>query len=189
MAKVRVRAWVEQMFDGSYRMHSNDGAVGTSTFDLKSVQQQVDYINNEDSEGRYIEVSDRVDFDVYLEEREEARVMAERKMAEREKRAEERRKKEIQKIENNRKSKKKSETYFYIISMIERGANKSTVYFSGETNLLTMKKFTVDSAEKSKVFNTKASAQKVVDTLENNRIIYKLYRNIKVVQKKKDLFS
>ena len=189
MSKIRVHAWIEPHPKGGWVLKTNQGTHTMPSYNLESLQSQCDHINNEDSDGHYFEVADKADYDAFLEERAEARRRKEKLRAIREERAEVRRNAEKKKVEQNRKSKKKSEIYFYIISMIERGANKSTVYFSGETNLLTMKKFTVDNAEKSKVFNTKASAQKVVDTLENNRIIYKLYRNIKVVQKKKDLFS
>ena len=188
MAKVRVRAWVETLPDGSYRMRTNSGCVGYSTYDLKSVQQSVDYINNEDSEGQYFYAPDEADEEALRERRERIRKEAMYREI-REERAEVRREKERQKVAENRKSKKKSETYVYVVSMIERGSNNSTEYFSGETNLLTMSKFAVSSVKKAKVFNTKASAQKVVDKLTSVRLVYKLYRNIKVVQKNRELFK
>lgn len=189
MTKVRERAWVERLHDGSYRMRTNSGSVGVSSFDLESVQKSVDYINNEDSDGHYFEVADNSSNMVDEEWEREEKERREKRERERKERAIIRIEKKKQKIENNRKSKRSNETYFYIVSMIERGSNAQTVYFSGETNLLTMKRFTVGDVKKSKVFNTKASAQKVVDIFENNRIIYKLYRNIKVVQKKRELFD
>ena len=105
------------------------------------------------------------------------------------KRAAERREKEAKKIEENRKSNRSNEKYVYVISLIERGYTY-TEYFKGDTNLLKMEgSFTTYEAKDAKVFQTKASAQKMVDTLTENYLVKKLYRNIKVVQKKRELFA
>ena len=49
--------------------------------------------------------------------------------------------------------------------------------------------FTTYEAKNAKVFQTKASAQKMVDILTKNYLVKKLYRNLKVVQKKRELFA
>lgn len=191
--RVRLKAWVESMGNGTYRVHTNQGSVTYPTYDYQSVIRQVDAINNEDSEGHYFD-------DGRLSEEEEKILaeMRERKL-ERErarnarleaqaKRSAERKKKEQKKVENNRKSKRSNDKYVYVISIIERGGGNTTEYFKGDTNLLKFKDFTVYEVKDAKVFITKASAQKMVDMLSKNRLINKMYRNLKVVQKKRELF-
>ena len=192
--RVRLKAWVESMGNGTYRVHTNQGSVTYPTYDYQSVVRQVDAINNEDSDGHYFD-------DGRLSEEEEKILaeMRERKL-ERErarnarleaqaKRAAERKKKEQEKVENNRKSKRSNEKYVYVISLIERGARNLTEYLKGETDLLKFKNFTVYEAKDAKVFLTKASAQKMVDALTKNSMVNTVYRNLKVVQKKRELFT
>ena len=53
--KVRLKAWVENMGNGTYRVHCNDGSVTYPTYDYQSVVRKVNYINNEDSDGHYFD--------------------------------------------------------------------------------------------------------------------------------------
>ncbi len=185
MARIRVRAWVENCGNGMYRMRTNEGTFTMPTSDFSSVQRQVDYINNEDSEGRYIEVEDEPSYEpsYHIDYENQKRIEEER-----DKRVRERREEEQNRIENNRKSKRSNEKYVYVISMIERGFSV-TEYFKGDTNLLKIKSFATCNEKEAKVFQTKASAQKMVDTLSNVYLVKRVYRNLKVVQKKRELFA
>ena len=148
---------------------------------------RVNYINNEDSEGHYFD-----DGRLSKEEEEENWRLQQARNARLEaqaKRSAERKEKEQKKVAENRKSKRSNEKYVYVISLIERGGGNLTEYFKGETNLLKMNSFTVYKETDAKVFQTKASAQKVVDALTKNYLIKKLYRNLKVVQKKREIFA
>lgn len=180
MARIRVKAWIENCGNGMYRMRTNEGTHTDPTFNLASLQKQVDFINNEDADDpRYINVPDEEpttdNYAIPYYERENQRYL-------------ERKKKEEERAESNRKSKRSNEKYVYVISCIERGCN-TTEYFKGETNLLKMKSFTTLKVKDAKVFNTKASAQKIVDTITKVYLVKKVYRNFKVVQKKKELFN
>ena len=180
--KVRLKAWVENMGNGTYRVHCNDGSVTYPTYDYQSVVRKVNYINNEDSDGHYFD-------DGRLTEDAEKMLakIRENKIAKANHREEVKEKRE-KKEEENRKSKRSNEKYVYVISLIQRG-KKYTEYFKGETNLLKMDSFTTYKETDAKVYQTKASAQKVVDTLAKNYLVRKLYRNLKVVQKKRELFK
>ena len=180
--RVRVRAWIERVDLCSYRMRKTDGSYTDPTCDLESLKRTVDWYNNEDSDGHYIEVPDP-SCDTEPEYMEDPEVTEARQARVRERCA-----KEKAKVEANRKDHKTSDTYVYVISCIRRNGSY-TMYLTGETNLMTMKRFAVDNVKNAKVFNTKASAQKVVDTLSKNHIINALYRNMKVVQKKKEIFA
>lgn len=180
--RVRVRAWIERVGLCSYRMRKTDGSYTDPTCDLESLKRTVDWYNNEDSDGHYIEVPDPCEPNEIEPEPDMSVIEA------RQERIRERHAKEKAKVEANRKDRKASETYVYVISCIRRKGSY-TMYLTGETNLMTMKRFAVDNVKNAKVFNTKASAQKVVDTLSKNCIINALYRNMKVVQKKKEIFA
>ena len=185
--KVREHAWIERLTDGSYRMRTNEGTYTDSTYDLQSLQKQVDYINNEDADNpHYFYVYEELPFD----EEEHAKRMEYEKEKERiqRERAEERKRKEQERIENNRKSKRSNDTYVYVIACIERGYT-TTEYWKGGTNLLKMDGFATTKVKDAKTFKTKASAQKMVDALSKVFLVRKVYRNFKVVQKKKELFQ
>lgn len=190
--RVREHAWIEKnLRTGVYYVRTNSGAI-SYYLKYEDAMSHVNFVNNEDSEGHYFD-------DVRLSEEEEEllRQEKERKWQEQmarnarldaqAKRSAERKEKEQKKVEENRKSKRSNEKYVYVISLIQRG-KKYTVYLKGETNLLKMDSFTVYEETDAKVFHTKASAQKMVDILTKNFMVNKLYRNLKVVQKKKEIF-
>ena len=189
---VRVRAWLEPhpTISGMWRLRTNESkAIHTDwTFDKESLIKSRDYINNEDADDpRYIEVPDEDD---YPKPKSQEEINAERAyyFAQEEKRKE-RKRKEQERIENNRKSKRSNDKYVYVISLIQRGYTV-TEYFEGETNLLTMKgTFSTRKVEMAKTFTTKASAQKMVDTLSKNFLVRQVFRNLKVVQKDKKIFT
>lgn len=192
--EVRVVAYLEENPRlGICRVKYTNGVVSSWT-DRQTALKHIDYYNNEDRErgpSDYMYVPDppkpktaeEIAHEKYMEElRREWEINAEKK-------AEERRKAKEAKREANRKSKRSNEKYVYVISMIERGFSR-TIYFEGETNLLTMKgDFAVLKVEKAKTFTTKASAQKVVDILEKNYLVRSLFRDLKVVQKDKKIFE
>ena len=65
------------------------------------------------------------------------------------------------------------------------------MYLQGETNLTKITKrygggFITTKETEAKVFNTKAAAQKFVDTISKCWMVNSLFRDIKVVQKRKD---
>lgn len=192
--RVRLKAWVESMGNGTYRVHTNQGTTTYPTYDYQSVVKQVDAINNEDADpyyfddGRLSEEEEKLLAEMREREIEKARARNARLEAQA-KRSIERKKKEQKKVEDNRKSKRSNDNYVYVISLIERGARNLTEYFKGDTNLIKFKDFTVYKVEDAKVFVTKASAQKMVDMLSKNRLITKIYRNLKVVQKKREIFK
>ena len=189
--KVRVRAWIEKSPNGIYNVKTNSGAISYYS-NYEDAMSHVNHINNEDSKGHYFDdgrLSEEEE-ELLRQERRRERELQEARNARLEaqaKRSAERKEKEQQKVENNRKSKRSNEKYVYVISLIQRG-KKYTTYLKGETNLLKMDSFTVYKETDAKVFQTKASAQKVVDALTKNFLVRKLYRNLKVVQKKRELF-
>ena len=161
MAK-KPQTWIECTEDGRYCVKNNSGVISYHET-YESAKTKSNFHNNEGAFRK------------------------ERFNAQSKKRAE-RREKELKKAEDNRKAKRSNDKYVYVISLIERGS-KVTQYFIGETNILKMKNFATNNESEAKVFNTKASAQKVVDVLTDNVFIKKLYRNLKVVQKKRELFK
>ena len=192
--RVRETAWIEKNpRTGIYNVKTNSGCISYYT-NYEDAMSYVNHINNEDSEGHYFD-------DGRLSEEEEELLRKQRqsewelqqarnaRLEAQAKRSAERREKEQQKVEDNRKSKRSNDKYVYVISLIERGGGNLTEYFKGETNLLKMDSFTAYKETDAKVFETKASAQKVVDTLTKNYLVKKLYRNIKVVQKKREIFK
>lgn len=192
--KVRLRAWVEQTKGGMWIVKYNDGSYSSPHFTKSSAQKSADWTNNEDSDPIYFDdgrPTEEEEREIKRQRAKEAELWEFRKRLAYEKaeRADKRREQEKKKIEDNRKSKRSNDKYVYVISLIERGKGGYTEYFKGETNLLKFKYFTTDKAEDAKVFNTKASAQKMVDTLTENRMVNALYRNLKVVQKKRELFT
>lgn len=179
--KVRVTAAITKSQDGFYRVVLSNGVFSDySTFE--DAKRYADYVNNEDADNpEYMEVADEIAEQTYAPTSEE---LYERRMKERKEREEKKRKIE----DGNRKSKKTSEKYVYVISMFERGC-KNTEYFKGESDLLKFISFTTTKVEKAKVYQTKASAQKVIDALTKNYMVYKVYKSLKVVQKKRELFG
>lgn len=190
--RVRERAWIEHCTrTGVYYVKTNGGAISYHS-NYEDARDHANFINNEDADcPHWIDVPDPRCEETEEERREkEERFELSRQLAyERNKRLDEKRAKEQKKVENNRKSKRSDEKYVYVISLIERGARNLTEYLKGETNLLKFKDFTVCEAKDAKVFLTKASAQKMVDMLSGNRLITKVYRNLKVVQKKREIFK
>ena len=191
--KVRERAWIERSPNlGIYYVKTNSGCISYYT-NYEDAMSYVNYVNNEDSEGHYFDdgrLSEEEE-ELLRKEKEREWEMQQARNARLEaqaKRSAERKKKEQKKVEDNRKSKRSNEKYVYVISLIQRGKNY-TSYFKGETDLLKMDSFTVYKETDAKVFQTKASAQKVVDALTKNFLVKKLYRNLKVVQKKRELFA
>ena len=187
--RVRERAWIEKSPNlGIYYVKTNSGAISYYS-NYKDAMSYVNHINNEDSEGYYFDDGRPTKEEEEMKERKWQKQMARNARLEAQaKRSAERKEKEQKKVEENRKSKRSDEKYVYVISLIQRG-KKYTEYFKGETNLLKMDSFTAYKETDAKVFNTKASAQKVVDALSKNFMVRKLYRNLKVVQKKRELFE
>ena len=186
--RVRERAWIEKS-NGIYNVKTNSGAISYYS-NYEDAMSHVNYINNEDSKGHYFDdgrLSEEEE-ELLRQERQREWEMQQARIEARTERSAERKEKEQQKVENNRKSKRSNEKYVYVISLIQRG-KKYTTYFKGETNLLKMDSFTTYKETDAKVFQTKASAQKVVDALSKNFLVKKLYRNLKVVQKKREIFA
>lgn len=176
----RVTAAITANEYGGYRVVLSNG-VFSDYPTLEAAQRYANYKNNEDADApEYMEVKEegkedeKVYFEPYYERREK-----ERKVREEKKRKEE---------ESNRKNKQVNDKYVYVISMFERGC-KYTEYFKGESDLLKFTRFTTYRVENAKVFRTKASAQKVIDALTKNHMVNKVYKNLKVVQKKRELFG
>ena len=100
----------------------------------------------------------------------------------------------LDKIANNRKDKTKSDKYIYLISFVYRG-DTCVDYIKGEFNLLKIEGntsnsgFSTPNAKDAKVYETKAAAQKVVDSLNKCWITNKLMRNIKVVHKPRKMLE
>lgn len=192
--KVRVRGWLEKKpnsYLNLWRVRCNNGTY-TEWTTYEDAKRHCDYINNEDSDGEYFEVPDPPRAKTQEELDEEAwRLECQR---ERERKAEARRKerkrKEEERIANNRKSKRSDDKYVYVISCVQRGYTR-TEYYMGDTNLLKMgnSRFTSPNVKKSKVFKTKASAQKMVDVLSKNFLVNYAFRNLKVVRKDKKIFE
>ena len=193
--KVRLRAWVEETKGGMWIVRYNDGSYSSPHWSKSSAQKSADWTNNEDGEPVYFDdgrLSEEEEMELKRQRAKEAELWEiRRKLAyERAERADKRRAAEKQKVEDNRKSKRSNEKYVYVISLIERGKRGGyTEYFGGETNLLKFEHFSTDKVQEAKVFQTKASAQKMVDTLNQNYMVKKLYRNLKVVQKKRELWG
>lgn len=187
--RVRERAWVvDGGSNGLYYVKTNGGAISYYC-SYESAKRHADWINNDDSDGHYIDIPSAEEIDREIEERNRREAERNERREAEAKRAAEKREKEAKKIEENRKSKRSNDKYVYVISLIERGYTY-TEYFKGDTNLLKMEgSFTTYEAKDAKVFQTKASAQKMVDTLTENYLVKKLYRNLKVVQKKRELFA
>lgn len=191
--RVRERAWIEKSPNlGIYYVKTNMGSISYYS-NYKDAMSYVNHINNEDGDGHYFDDGKLSEEEEELLRKEKERKWQEQiarseRLAAQAKRSAERKEKEQKKVEENRKSKRSNEKYVYVISLIQRG-KKYTEYLKGETNLLKMDSFTVYKETDAKVFNTKASAQKVVDSLSKNFLVKKLYRNIKVVQKKRELFT
>ena len=187
--RVREKAWIEKS-NGIYNVKTNSGAISYYS-NYEDAMSHVNYVNNEDSKGHYFDdgrLSEEEE-ELLRQERQREWEMQQARIEAQAKRSAERKEKEEKKAENNRKSKRSNDKYIYVISFIERGY-KYTEYFKGQTNLMTMKgSFTTYEAKDAKVFQTKASAQKMVDILTKNYLVKKLYRNIKVVQKKREIFA
>ena len=184
--RVREHAWIEHCTrNGLYYVKTNSGSISYYT-NYEDAKSYANHINNEDSEGFWFDVPSPTPTEHNYDDEmwEKSRKMYEEKA----KRAAERKEKAKKKVEDNRKSKRSNDKYVYVISLIERGGNNLTEYFKGETNLLKMNKFTAYKETDAKVFETKASAQKMVDQLNKNFLVTKVYRNLKVVQKKRELF-
>ena len=184
--KVREHARIEKCpRTGVYYVKTNSGSISYYS-NYEDAKSYANYINSEDSDyQRWIDVPSPTERNYDEERWEKSRQMYEEKI----KREAEKREKEQKKLEDNRKSKRSNEKYVYVISLFERGKGGYTQYFNGETNLLKMETFTTCKETDAKVFQTKASAQKVVDMLNKNYLVKKLYRNMNVIQKKRELFA
>lgn len=184
--KVRITAAITPNKWGGYRVVQTDGAYSDHPT-LESAQSHANWINNEDSDWpRYMEVE--VDDTPSIAEENEVipyyeRIAKERKVREEKKRAE---------AEKNRKSKKADDKYVFVVSCILRGSNY-VVYLQGETNITKIGEkfgggFITTKVKDAKVFNTKASAQKFIDSVEKCWMVNALFRSMKVVRKaKKDI--
>lgn len=192
--RARERAWIEKSPNlGIYYVKTNSGSISYYS-NYEDAMSYVNHINNEDGEGYYFDDGrpSEEEEELLRQQRAENWRLQQARNARLEaqaKRSAERKEKEQKKVVENRKSKRSNDKYVYVISLIERGGGNLTEYFKGETNLLKMDSFTVYKETDAKVFQTKASAQKVVDTLSKNYMVKKLYRNIKVVQKKREIFA
>jgi hypothetical protein len=106
---------------------------------------------------------------------------------------EERKRKQTEREQNNRKSRKADEKYVYVVSCYERGMS-GVVYLQGETNLTKITNhygggFITTKVKEAKIFNTKASAQKYIDTLSKCWVVNHLLKNLNVVRKDKKNFE
>jgi hypothetical protein len=186
MKKVRVTAAITTNQYGGYRVVLSNG-VFSDYPTLEDAQRYANYKNNEDADDpEYMYVKE----ENYNDDR-EAELANYYARKEKEKEARERRRAERKaREESNRKSKKTDEKYVFVVSCYERGVG-GVVYLQGETNLTKITKrygggFITTKETEAKVFNTKAAAQKFVDTISKCWMVNSLFRDIKVVQKRKD---
>ena len=187
--KVRVTAaiTISPIIKGGYRVVLSNGA-HSDYATLQDAQRYADYKNNEDAddpEYMYVDVEENCNDD---REKELAYYYARK---EREKEAREKRKAERKaREESNRKSKKADEKYIFVVSCYERGVS-GVVYLQGATDLTKITErygggFITTKEAEAKVFNTKAAAQKFIDSVSKCWMVKHLFRDIKVVQKRKD---
>lgn len=183
--RVRVRAWIEQIGNDMFIMRTNEGTCTDPTTDVNSLREQVERINNYD-EPRYIEAPDydNKEFQEWCENVERMNELYDRNQRKMRKRNEAYK----AKCEANLKDNKTSDVYVYVISCMRRGSNYAN-YITGGTDLLTMSDFATTQVKFAKTFKTKASAQKMIDKLSKNYLVDVAYRNMKVVQKKKEIFE
>ena len=187
--KVRVIARVVPNANGTWTVVKTNGVKSFPYFSYEDAKRSADYCNNEDSdypEYMEVEVEDESDNTRVTPNLEGyyARMERERKARE------ERKRKQKEREENNRKSRKSNDKFVYVVSCYERGVS-GVVYMQGETNLTKITKrygggFICTKETEAKVFNTKAAAQKFVDTISKCWMVNSLFRDIKVVQKRKD---
>ena len=181
--KVRVTAAITTNKYGGYRVVLSNG-VYSDYPTLQDAQRYADYKNNEDADDpEYMYVEENCNDD---REKELANYYARKEKEAREKRRAERKARE----ESNRKSKKTDEKYVFVVSCYERGVS-GVVYLQGATDLTKITErygggFITTKEKEAKVFNTKAAAQKFADTISKCWMVNSLFRDIKVVQKRKD---
>lgn len=184
--KVRVVANVVKNHNGTWSVVKSDGAKSISYPSYEDAKSVADWCNNEDSDcPEYMYVKDETPTRVTRNlEGYYARKERERKARE------ERKQKQKEREEKNRKSYKSDDKFVFVVSCYERGV-KGVVYMQGETNLAKITNhygggFITTKLEEAKVFKTRATAQKFVDALSKCWLVDSLFRDIKVVQKKKD---
>ena len=190
MARVREKGWLERNpINGMVRMKTNAGTTTNWTYDEEAVRRHIDHLNNEDGDGHYFEVPDEPTAEDIAAANELADIRRRQEEAAWQRR-QKRRKKEQQRVEANRKSKRSDDKYVFVISCVQR-KYKDTLYYMGDHDLFKMgnSRFASPKVEKAKVFTTKASAQKVVDMLEANFLVSRVFRNLKVVRKDKKIFG
>ena len=186
--KVRVVANVVRNHNGTWSVIKSDGSKSIYYPSYEVAKSVADWCNNEDRdfpEYTYVEVEDETPTRVRRNlEGYYARKERERKARE------ERKQKQKEREEKNRKSYKSDDKFVFVVSCYERGV-KGVVYMQGETNLSKITNhygggFITTKLEEAKVFKTRATAQKFVDELSKCWLVDSLFRDIKVVQKKKD---
>lgn len=187
MAKVRVHADVVSGDYGSYKVVRTDGIRSDAVcFNKEDAQRDADYINNEDSDyPEYITVPDYDEIEREERRRQRERERRKEKREKREKRSAEIAEHKKQVRENNRNSKKTDEKYVFVVACYIRGGSY-TQYLTGNTNLLKSGNFITRKEKEAKIFKTKASAQKYIDTITNNWMVREVLRDFRVVRKAKD---
>lgn len=190
--KVRVHAYLTQNELGWWVVKCTDGTHSAPYPFKDDAQKHADYINNEDADDpRYMWV-DEYDAEEEREKENAIRTYYARMEAEKKAR-EERKRKQTEREQNNRKSRKADEKYVYVVSCYERGMS-GVVYLQGETNLTKITNhygggFITTKVKEAKIFNTKASAQKYIDTLSKCWVVNHLLKNLNVVRKDKKNFE
>ena len=102
--RVRERAWVVNGgSNGLYYVKTNGGAISYFCT-YESAKRHADWINNDDSDGHYIDIPSAEEIDREIEERNRREAEREERNRREAKRAAERREKEQKKIEENRKN-------------------------------------------------------------------------------------
>lgn len=190
--KVRVTAAITNspIIKGGYRVVLSNG-VYSDYATLQDAQRYADYKNNDDAddpEYMYVDVEENYNDN---REAELANYYARKEM---EKKArEERKAQQKAREESNRKSKKSDDKYVYVVSCYERGVG-GVVYMQGSTDLTKITErygggFITTKEKEAKVFTTKASAQKFIDSVSKCWIVNRLFKNMNVVRKPKELFN
>ena len=187
MAKVRVHADVVSGEHGSYKVVRTDGIRSDAVyFNREDAQRHADYINNEDSDyPEYRIVPDYEEIEREERRRQREREREREKREKREKRSAEIAEYKKQVNENNRNNKKTDKKYVFVVACYIRGGSY-TQYLTGNTNLLKSGNFITRKEKDAKIFKTKASAQKYIDTVTNNWIVLEVFRDFRVVRKAKD---